>query len=222
MAVFSLPRWLRLKEIAHALDFLDGTKLRADQDLLEAQLLDALDALARLLRRADEIDRCDLRQLGGWGTLGEVDRAIGEDRIGAAGLAVDLHASFEIVPAAEPAGRGPALGFLGGVGDPTRAAPGADQDWRAALASRPGRQCAAVDRFAIPYAIHDFEVLSEGAEAVVVIVAEQFKIVARRAAADAEDQAVVRHRLQRLHTMGELDGVAQRELQHADAELDPP
>src|SRR6202030_4777410 len=101
------------------------------------------------------------------------------DRVGAAGLAVDLHANFEIVPAAEPAGRGPALGFLGGIGDPTRAAPGADQDRRAALASRPGRQCAAVDRLAVPHAIHDVEIVFEGAEAVVVIIAEQREIVAR-------------------------------------------
>src|SRR5216683_3267072 len=105
---------------------------------------------------------------------------------------------FEIVPAAEPAGRGPALGFLGGVCDPAGAAPGADQDRRPALASRPGRQRAAVDRLAVPHAIHDFEVVLEGAEAVVVIVAEQLEIVACRAAADPEDQAVVRQHLQRI------------------------
>src|SRR6516165_10923333 len=141
MASSPYVEWSRVDEIADALDLLDRAELRADQDLLEAQLLDAFDAAAGLFRRADEIDRCHLRQLRGFRTLGEVDRAIGEDRIGTAGLAIDLHAVFEIVPAAEPAGRGPALGFLGGVGDPTGAAPGADQDWRSALASRPGRQC---------------------------------------------------------------------------------
>src|SRR5271168_170682 len=135
--------WLRVDEIANPLDLLDRAELRADQDLLEAQLLDAFDARARLLRRADEIDRRYLRQLGGLGTLGEVDRAIGEDGIGAAGLAIDLHAIFEIVPAAEPTGGGPALGLLGGIGDPSGAAPGADQDRRTALASRPSRQGAA-------------------------------------------------------------------------------
>src|SRR6266852_2771213 len=211
----------RLKEIAHSPDLLDRAELRADQDLLEAPLLDALDAAARLLGRADEIDGCQLRQLCGFGTLGEVDRAIGEDRIGTAGLAIDLHAMFEIVPTAEPAGRGPALGFLGGVRDPTGAAPGADEDWRPALAAWPGRQRTAVDRLAVPHAMHDFEVVFEGAEAVIIIVAEQLEIVACRAAADPEDQAVVRHRLKRLHPMGELDRVAQRELQHADPELDP-
>src|SRR5271157_3302338 len=214
--------WLRVEEVANALDLLDRAELRADQDLLEAQLLDAFGAPARLLRRADEIDRRHLCQLGGFGTLGEVDRAIREDGIGAAGLAIDLHAIFEIVPAAEPAGRGPALGLLGRVGDPTGAAPGADQDRRTALASGPSRQGAAIDRLAVPRAVHDVEVVSEGAESVIVIVAEQLKIVAGRAAADAEDQAVVRHRLQRLHAVGEFDRIAQRELQYADPELDPP
>src|SRR6266581_4511796 len=91
IAVSPCPVWLRLKEIAHALDLLDRAELRADQDLLEAQLLDAFDPPARLLRRTDEIDGCNLRQLRGLGTLGEVDRAIGEDGILTAGLAIDLH-----------------------------------------------------------------------------------------------------------------------------------
>src|ERR1700732_5292624 len=134
MAVSPYPGWLRVEEIAHALDLLDGAELRADQDLLEAQFFDALDAPARLLRRADVIDRGEPRQLARLGTFGEIDRAIGEDGVGSAALAVDLHAGFEIVPAAEPAGRGPALGFFGGVGDPPWAAPGADQARRAALA----------------------------------------------------------------------------------------
>jgi hypothetical protein len=38
----------------------------------------------------------------------------------------------------------------------------------------------------LPHAIHDFEVVLESAEPVVVIVAEQLEIVACRAAADAE------------------------------------
>src|SRR6516162_3647919 len=209
-------RWLRVQEIAYAVDLVDRAELRTDQDLLEAQLLYSFDALARLVRRADEIDRRHLCQLSGLGTLGEVDRAIGEDGILAAGFAIDLHAMFKIVPAAEPAGRRPALGFLGGIGDPARAAPSADQDRRPALASRPRRQSAAVHRLTVPRAIHDVEVVFEGAEPVIVIVAEQLEIVARRAAADAEDQAVVRHRLQRLNAMGEFDRIAQRELQYAD------
>src|SRR5207253_5003845 len=90
-------RELRRKEIAHPLDLLDRAELRADQDLLEPQLLDAFDAAARLLGRADEIDGRHLRQLGRFRTLGEVDRAIGEDGIGPARLAIDLHAIFEIV-----------------------------------------------------------------------------------------------------------------------------
>src|SRR4029077_10070268 len=103
-----------LKEVPHPLDLLDRAELRADQDLLEAQLLDLFDAPARLLRRADEIDRGQLRQLRRFRPLGEVDRAIGENGIGAAGLPIDLNAMFEVVPAAVPAGGRPALGFLGG------------------------------------------------------------------------------------------------------------
>src|SRR5438309_10076773 len=169
-----------LKEVAHSFDLVDRTELRADQDLLEPQLLDSLDAAARLLRRTDEIDRRQFRQLRALRTLLEVDRAIGEDGIGAAGLAIDFHSMLQVFPAAVPAGRGPALGFLGGVGDPAGAAPGADQDRRPALASRPSGQRAAIDRLAIPYPVHDFEVVLEGAEPVIVTVAEQLEIVARR------------------------------------------
>jgi hypothetical protein len=68
---------------------------------------------------------------------------------------------------------------------------------------------------AVPRAIHDFQVVFEGAETVIVIVPQQLEIVARRAAADAQNQAVVRHRLERLHPVGELDRLAQRELQAA-------
>ena len=74
-------------------------------------------------------------------TLLEVDRAIGEDGVGAAGLAIDLHAVFEIFQAAVAAGRGPALGLLGGIGDPARAAPGADQDRRPALDPARSQAC---------------------------------------------------------------------------------
>ncbi len=88
-SAFSRPRRgesYRLKEIAHPLDLLERAELRADQDLLEAQLLDPFDAPARLLRRADEIDRCQFRQPRGFRTVGEADGAIGEHRIGAAGF----------------------------------------------------------------------------------------------------------------------------------------
>src|ERR1700688_1983563 len=94
------PVWLWFEEVAHPLDLVDRAELRADQDLLEAHFFDALDAAARLVRRADEIDRCELRQLGRLRTLGEVDRAIGEDRVGPAGFAIDLHAAFEVLQAA--------------------------------------------------------------------------------------------------------------------------
>ena len=54
----------------------------------------------------------------------------------------------------------------------------------------------------------------------VVIAAEQFEIRPRRAAADAEPQPATRQCLHRLHAMRELDRVAQRHLQHSDAEFD--
>src|SRR5439155_3111678 len=116
-------------------------------------------------------------------------------------------AGFEILPAAEAAGGGPTLGLLRGVSDPARAAPGADQNGRPARAARPGRQCSAVDLRAVPHPAHDLQIVFEGAEAMVVIVAEQREIVARRAAADTEDEPAVRHRLQRLDAVGEFDRV---------------
>src|SRR5260370_5680868 len=93
--------------------------------------------------------------------------------MGAAGLAIDLHAVFKVVPAAEPARWGPALGFLGGIGDPTRAAPGADQERRPALAASPGRQRAAGDRLPLPLPIPDFDVGCTCAAPLLLIVAEQ-------------------------------------------------
>src|SRR5947199_9702696 len=93
---FSAPVWrrscrdLRVKEIAHPLDLLDRAELRADQDLLEPHLLDLFDAPARRFRRTDEIDRRQFRQLRAFRALLQVDRAIGEDGIAAAGLAIDL------------------------------------------------------------------------------------------------------------------------------------
>src|SRR5215467_6938884 len=92
--------WLGLNGIAYSLDFVDRVELRADQDLLEAQLLDSLDAAAGLVERADKIDGCQFCQLRRFRTLGQVDRAIGEDGVLAAGLAVDFHAVFEVFPAA--------------------------------------------------------------------------------------------------------------------------
>src|SRR5260370_12236806 len=50
--------------------------------------------------------------------------------------------------------------------------------------------------------------------------AEETEIGLRRSAAEAEPQAAARHRLNRLHAMGKLDRVAQRDLQHRGAELD--
>src|SRR5205823_11905317 len=204
----------------HAFDLLDRVELRTDQDFVETHLLDALDPPARLVRRADEIDRGQLRQLGRFGALLEIDRAIRQHGIGATLLAIKLYAEFKVFEAAVAAGRGPSLRLLGGVGDPTRAAPGADQDRRTTLASGPRRQRPAIDRFAVPHLVHDFEVVPEGTNTVIVIGAKQPAIVAGRAASDAQDQPVVRHRLQRLHPVGQLDRIAQWQLQDADPELD--
>src|SRR4029077_10789142 len=148
-----------------------------------------------------------------------IDADIGQHGVGAAGFAINPHAGFEIVPAAVAAGWGPALAFPRGVGYPARAAPGAHQDRRPAFAAGPDRQGAAVDRLAAPDPVHDLERVSQGTEAVVVIAAEQFEIRPRRAAADAEAQPAAGQGLYRLHAMCELDRVAQRHLQHPDAEL---
>jgi hypothetical protein len=68
--------------------------------------------------------------------------------------------------------------------------------------------------------LHDPERIPQSPEAVVVIAAEQFKICPRRAAADAEAQSPARQRLDRLYPVRQLNRVAQRYLQHTDAELD--
>src|SRR5580704_943668 len=97
------------------------------------------DAPTRLCRRANEIDTGQTSQRCRFGAFGEVDRAVRENGVGAAGLTVDLHAVFEIFHAAESPRWGPALCFLGRIGDPPRTAPGADQEGWAAFAPRPGR-----------------------------------------------------------------------------------
>src|SRR5215469_13860395 len=128
---------LCVKEIPYAFNLVDGTELRTDQDFVEAHLFDTLNALACLLRGADEIHGGQFRQLGRFGTLLEVDRAIGEHGIAAALITIDFHTVFEVFEAAKAPGRCPSLRLLGGVGDPSRAAPGAYEDWRASFASRP-------------------------------------------------------------------------------------
>src|SRR5205807_9172392 len=107
------------------------------------------------------------------------------------------------------------------VGDPARAAPGYEQYRRTALASGPRRQRAAIDRLAAPSPPHYVQRAHQRAKALTVISAEKVEIGLRRSAADAEPQAAARHRLNRLHAMGELDRVAQRDLQHGGAEFDP-
>src|SRR5690348_2799918 len=67
---------LRAEEIAQALDLVDRMKLRADQNLVEAARRDILDAAARLVRRADEIDRGECCQFGRFRPFLEVHRAV--------------------------------------------------------------------------------------------------------------------------------------------------
>src|SRR6516225_4342326 len=153
--------------------------------------------------------------------LGEIDRDVGEDRVVAAGLAIDAHARREILPAAEPAGRGPPLALVSSIGDPARAAPRAEQDRRSALAPRPWRQRPAIDGPPGPGGAHRVERAHQGAEAPIVIAAQQLEIRTRRATADTKSQAVAGEHLNRLHTMRQLDRMAQWHLQYGDAELDP-
>src|SRR5205807_1094263 len=61
----------------------------------------------------------------------------------------------------------------------------------------------------------------EGAEALIVIAAEELEISARRAAPHTEPQAVSRQHLDRLDAMSEIDRMAQGYLQHGNAEFDP-
>jgi hypothetical protein len=68
---------------------------------------------------------------------------------------------------------------------------------------------------------HDVERTHQYAKALIIIGAEKVEIGARRAAADAEAQAAAGQCLDRLHAMGELDRMAQGDLQHGGAELDP-
>src|SRR6185437_16092358 len=151
---FSLLELASVEKVAHALDLVDRAVGRADQDLVKAARLDILDPSAGLVGRADEIDR---GELGALRPLLQIDRAIRQHGVGAAGLAIGGHAEFEVIEAAIPPRRRPALRLLGGIGDPARAAPGPDQDRRAALAPRPDRQRPAIDWLLVPHLGHDFE-----------------------------------------------------------------
>src|ERR1700720_612561 len=210
-----------LEKIADAFELVERACWRDQQHLVEADSLEALQPLARIVRQTDERDLGALGQAAGFGLGAEVDHDIGEDGIGAPGFAIEAHAVFEILPAAVEARGDPALALLCGIIDPPRVAPSAEQYRRPALASGPRRQRAAVDRLAAPGPPHDFQRAHQGTKALIIISAEEIEIGLRRSAADAETQAAARHCLNRLHAMGELDRIAQRDLQHRGAELDP-
>ncbi len=81
-----------LEEVAHALDLIEHAAGRDDENLVEAQLIDPFQPHARLVGRADQRHRCPLGEASGFGVVGEIDQDIGEDGIGAAGLAIEAHA----------------------------------------------------------------------------------------------------------------------------------
>src|SRR6202040_1290805 len=203
-----------LEKIADAFELVERACWGDQQHLVEADSLEALQPLARVVGQTDERDLGALGQTAGFGLGAEVDHDIGEDGIGAAGFAIEAHAVFEILPAAIEARGNPALALLCGIIDPARVAPGAEQHRRPALASGPRRQRAAVDRLAAPGPAHGLHRAHQCTKPLIVISAEEIEIGLRRSAADAEPQAAARHRLNRLHPVRQLDWVAQRDLQH--------
>src|SRR6266446_9458985 len=210
----------RSEEVAHPLELVERAARRDDEDLVEAQQLDPLQPHPRFVRRADQRDRSPLGKATRFRLVSEIDQNIGEDGIGAAGFAIQAHPRLEVFPAAVEAGGNPARALPCGIGDPARVAPSPEQHRRAAFATGPGRQDAAIDRLAAPCAAHDLERTHQGAEALLVIGSEEIEIGARRAAADTEAEPAAGQGLDRLHAMGELDRMAQRHLQHWNPELD--
>src|SRR5437868_4387445 len=180
------PRRLSSRPTADLFELLENAVMRDQENLVETELLNPLQPAAGLVRRADQCYVGGRGEVRGSGPVGEIDGDVGEDGVGAARFAIDAHAGFEILPAAVAAGRGPALALFRGIGDPARAAPGAHQDRRTALAAGPDRQGAAVDRLAAPYPMHGFQRIPQCSETMVVIAAEQLEIRPRRAAADAQ------------------------------------
>src|SRR3984893_6644635 len=98
-----------------------------ERALVEADLLDALQPLTRVVGRTDERHLGALGEASWFGPVAKIDNHIGEDGVAAAGLAIEAHAVFEILPATVEAGSNPALALFRGIGDPSRVAPGAEQ-----------------------------------------------------------------------------------------------
>lgn len=101
-----------LEQVPHPYDILEHGGMGDEKNLVEAQLLDPLQALARFVRRADQRDVGHLREAGGFGPVGEIDGDVGEDGVIAARVAIDAHSGFEIGPAAVSARGSPALALF--------------------------------------------------------------------------------------------------------------
>src|SRR5205823_12704983 len=107
-----------LEKIADAFELVERGPRGDEQNLVEADPLQTLQPLARVVGQTDERHLGALGQAARFGLGAEVDDDIGEDGIGAAGFAVEAHAVLEILPAAVEARGDPALALLGGVADP--------------------------------------------------------------------------------------------------------
>src|SRR5437763_2761574 len=126
-----------LKNVADAFELVEPAGRGDQQNLVEADALEALQPLARVVGQTDERDLGPLGQAAGFDLGAEVDDDIGEDGVGAPRLTIEAHAVFKILPAAVEARGNPALALLCGIGDPARIAPGAEQHRRPALAAGP-------------------------------------------------------------------------------------
>src|SRR5271165_4633288 len=162
-----------LKKIADAFELVERGSRGDDQNLIEAEPLQAHQPLARLVGQTDERDLGAFGETAGFGPGAQVDDDIGQHGVDASGFAIEAHAVFEIIPAAVEARGDPALALFCRVSDPAWVAPGAQQYRRPALASGPGRQGPAVDRLAPPGPPHYFQRAHQGAEAPLVIGTEE-------------------------------------------------
>src|SRR5262249_28684528 len=103
------------------LEFIEGAVMGDQQNFVESERWHPTQPPARFVARTNERYICGSGEFRGFGPGGEIDADIGEDRVGAAGFAIDAHTGLEILPAAVPARRGPARAFFRGIGDPARA-----------------------------------------------------------------------------------------------------
>src|SRR5437763_15961501 len=89
-----------LKNVADAFELVEPAGRGDQQNLVEADALEALQPLARVVGQTDEGDLGPLGQAAGFDLGAEVDDDIGEDCVGAPRLTIEAHAVFKILPAA--------------------------------------------------------------------------------------------------------------------------